>query len=233
MVICLVCWQRFCLNTLQHEWFRVSSQKSAIPAMVGDYIAAFEAISTDVLRHIINMADGNGNTALHYSVSHSNFEIVKLLLDAGMLAVPCFSLTELSLWLTSKKPVNPSLNSVTVLKPFSLLFHMMWQGCHSWLIMEGLTFKQIWVTQTPDLFWKEALRIFLLQFGCIQVSCITGSKRDSHSHLSWVKQAWRVHSQEAGYCSICACSMTSIHWSSRGVQSVKMGTKQSHWNGLW
>ncbi|XP_054545543.1 KN motif and ankyrin repeat domain-containing protein 1 isoform X3 [Talpa occidentalis] len=78
---------RFCLNTLQHEWFRVSSQKSAVPAMVGDYIAAFEAISPDVLRHIINMADGNGNTALHYSVSHSNFEIVKLLLDADVCNV--------------------------------------------------------------------------------------------------------------------------------------------------
>ncbi|XP_036917615.1 KN motif and ankyrin repeat domain-containing protein 1 isoform X2 [Sturnira hondurensis] len=78
---------RFCLNTLQHEWFRVSSQKSAIPAMVGDYIAAFAAISPDVLRHIINMSDGNGNTALHYSVSHSNFEIVKLLLDADVCNV--------------------------------------------------------------------------------------------------------------------------------------------------
>ncbi|XP_004373523.1 KN motif and ankyrin repeat domain-containing protein 1 isoform X1 [Trichechus manatus latirostris] len=78
---------RFCLNTLQHEWFRVSSQKSAVPAMVGDYIAAFEAISPDVLRHVINMADGNGNTALHYSVSHSNFEIVKLLLDADVCNV--------------------------------------------------------------------------------------------------------------------------------------------------
>uniref|UniRef100_A0A8D0MVA6 KN motif and ankyrin repeat domain-containing protein 1 n=1 Tax=Sus scrofa TaxID=9823 RepID=A0A8D0MVA6_PIG len=86
---------RFCLNTLQHEWFRVSSQKSAIPAMVGDYITAFEAISPDVLRHIINMADGNGNTALHYSVSHSNFEIVKLLLDAGALVVPVSTLTAL------------------------------------------------------------------------------------------------------------------------------------------
>ncbi|XP_006881387.1 PREDICTED: KN motif and ankyrin repeat domain-containing protein 1 [Elephantulus edwardii] len=78
---------RFCLNTLQHEWFRVSSQKSAVPAMVGDYIAAFEAISPDVLRHIINMADGNGNTALHYSVSHSNFEVVRLLLDVDVCDV--------------------------------------------------------------------------------------------------------------------------------------------------
>ncbi|NXP71677.1 KANK1 protein, partial [Ramphastos sulfuratus] len=78
---------RFCLNTIQHEWFRVSSQKSAVPEMVGDYIAAFEEISPAVLRHIINMADGNGNTALHYSVSHSNFEIVKLLLDANVCNV--------------------------------------------------------------------------------------------------------------------------------------------------
>ncbi|XP_074850922.1 KN motif and ankyrin repeat domain-containing protein 1 isoform X2 [Carettochelys insculpta] len=78
---------RFCLNTIQHEWFRVSSQKSALPAMVGDYIAAFEEISPALLRHIINMADGNGNTALHYSVSHSNFEIVKLLLDANVCNV--------------------------------------------------------------------------------------------------------------------------------------------------
>lgn len=55
--------------------------------MVGDYITAFEEISPAILRHIINMADGNGNTALHYSVSHSNFEIVKLLLDASKFAL--------------------------------------------------------------------------------------------------------------------------------------------------
>ncbi|KPP70885.1 KN motif and ankyrin repeat domain-containing protein 1-like, partial [Scleropages formosus] len=78
---------RACMNTLQHEWFRVSSQKSAVPAMVEDYLAAFRAVSFSVLKHIVNMADGNGNTALHYSVSHSNFEIVKKLLDADVCNV--------------------------------------------------------------------------------------------------------------------------------------------------
>lgn len=78
---------RLCMNSIQNEWFRVSSQKSAIPAMVEDYIAAFEELSHAVLRYIINMADGNGNTALHYSVSHSNFEIVRLLLDADVCNV--------------------------------------------------------------------------------------------------------------------------------------------------
>lgn len=68
---------------MQHEWFRVSSQKAAMAAMVEDYLGAFGAVSPAVLRHIVNMADGNGNTALHYSVSHSNFQVVKKLLDAG------------------------------------------------------------------------------------------------------------------------------------------------------
>ncbi|XP_040897793.1 KN motif and ankyrin repeat domain-containing protein 1a isoform X2 [Toxotes jaculatrix] len=78
---------RACLNTVQHEWFRVSSQKAAVAAMVNDYLEAFGAISPAVLRHIVNMADGNGNTALHYSVSHSNFQVVKKLLDADVCNV--------------------------------------------------------------------------------------------------------------------------------------------------
>ncbi|XP_040010173.1 KN motif and ankyrin repeat domain-containing protein 1a isoform X2 [Xiphias gladius] len=78
---------RACLNTVQHEWFRVSSQKAALAAMVEDYLGAFGATSPAVLRHIVNMADGNGNTALHYSVSHSNFQVVKKLLDADVCNV--------------------------------------------------------------------------------------------------------------------------------------------------
>ncbi|XP_048450884.1 KN motif and ankyrin repeat domain-containing protein 1a isoform X2 [Rhincodon typus] len=78
---------RLCLNNIQHEWFRVSSQKSAVPTMVEAYLAGFRAISSELLKYVVNMADGNGNTALHYSVSHSNFEIVKLLLDANICNV--------------------------------------------------------------------------------------------------------------------------------------------------
>uniref|UniRef100_M4AMB4 KN motif and ankyrin repeat domains 1 n=1 Tax=Xiphophorus maculatus TaxID=8083 RepID=M4AMB4_XIPMA len=78
---------RTSLNTVQHEWFRASSQKAALAPMVEDYLRAFEAVSMDVLRHVVNMADGNGNTALHYSVSHSNFQVVKKLLDADVCNV--------------------------------------------------------------------------------------------------------------------------------------------------
>lgn len=62
----------------------MSSHKSAAPDMLAEYLSAFRVISSSVLQHIANMADSNGNTALHYSVSHSNFGIVNKLLDAGM-----------------------------------------------------------------------------------------------------------------------------------------------------
>ncbi|XP_072227654.1 KN motif and ankyrin repeat domains 1-like [Leuresthes tenuis] len=76
-----------CLQTLQQEWFSVSSHKSAAADIVEDYLSTFRIISPSVLQHIANMADGNGNTALHYSVSHSNFGIVKKLLDAEVCNV--------------------------------------------------------------------------------------------------------------------------------------------------
>lgn len=68
---------------MQQEWFRVSSQKNACPATVEDFLHACRHVSPAVLTHVANMADQNGNTALHYSVSHSNFKVVQKLLDAG------------------------------------------------------------------------------------------------------------------------------------------------------
>ncbi|XP_009948360.1 PREDICTED: KN motif and ankyrin repeat domain-containing protein 3-like, partial [Leptosomus discolor] len=69
------------------EWFRLSSQKSSIPDTVANHLLAFAEVSPALLAHVVNLADGNGNTALHYSVSHSNFHIVQLLLDTGVCNV--------------------------------------------------------------------------------------------------------------------------------------------------
>ncbi|KAI7789941.1 KN motif and ankyrin repeat domain-containing protein 3 [Triplophysa rosa] len=74
-------------HTVQLEWFRVSSAKTAQPTRVSNYLMAFSEVSSVLLEHIINMTDGNGNTALHYSVSHSNFTVVDLLLDTGVCDV--------------------------------------------------------------------------------------------------------------------------------------------------
>ncbi|NXN38375.1 KANK4 protein, partial [Rhinoptilus africanus] len=75
---------RHVLSTVCQEWFRVSSRKSSSPEVVAAYLKALEAIQPQLLEMVVNLADRNGNTALHYSVSHSNFPIAKLLLDTGV-----------------------------------------------------------------------------------------------------------------------------------------------------
>lgn len=75
---------RTAYTTVLQEWLRVSCHKAADPAVVKGYMDTFASASPQLLEFVINMADGNGNTALHYTVSHSNFPIVKLLLDTGL-----------------------------------------------------------------------------------------------------------------------------------------------------
>ncbi|XP_064179461.1 KN motif and ankyrin repeat domain-containing protein 2-like isoform X1 [Anguilla rostrata] len=66
------------------EWLRVSCHRSADTGVVRAYMDAFASVSPRLLEFVVNMADGNGNTALHYTVSHSNFPVVKQLLDTGL-----------------------------------------------------------------------------------------------------------------------------------------------------
>lgn len=75
---------RTAYTTVLQEWLRVSCHKAADPPVVKGYMDTFASVSLQLLEFVINMADGNGNTALHYTVSHSNFPIVKLLLDTGL-----------------------------------------------------------------------------------------------------------------------------------------------------
>ncbi|CAH1773388.1 unnamed protein product, partial [Owenia fusiformis] len=75
------------LNAIQQEWFKASSHKLSNPSMVEDFLSCFSEYSKSLLDKVVNMADANGNTAIHYAVSHCNFEIVTLLLDTGLCNV--------------------------------------------------------------------------------------------------------------------------------------------------
>ncbi|XP_032923385.1 KN motif and ankyrin repeat domain-containing protein 4 isoform X3 [Catharus ustulatus] len=72
------------LGSISQEWFQVSSHKSSSPEVVAEYLEALGDIHPQLLEAVVNLPDRNGNTALHYSVSHSNFPVAKLLLDTGM-----------------------------------------------------------------------------------------------------------------------------------------------------
>ncbi|NXB87361.1 KANK4 protein, partial [Vidua chalybeata] len=72
------------LGSISREWFQVSSHKSSRPEVVAAYLEALRDIQPQLLETVVNLPDRNGNTALHYSVSHSNFQVAKLLLDTGV-----------------------------------------------------------------------------------------------------------------------------------------------------
>ncbi|KAF5306031.1 hypothetical protein FQR65_LT00746 [Abscondita terminalis] len=70
------------INIIQQEWFKISSSIIANPLDVEDYLDCFEEISSDLLYYIVNVVDASGNTAMHYAVSHGNFDVVSILLDS-------------------------------------------------------------------------------------------------------------------------------------------------------
>jgi ankyrin repeat protein len=70
------------VNIVQQEWFKTSSTKQSNPLDVEDYLDAIEDISKELLNRVVNLTDVNGNTSLHYSVSHGNFDVVSVLLDS-------------------------------------------------------------------------------------------------------------------------------------------------------
>uniref|UniRef100_A0A8C2UN80 KN motif and ankyrin repeat domain-containing protein 3 n=2 Tax=Chinchilla lanigera TaxID=34839 RepID=A0A8C2UN80_CHILA len=71
------------------EWFRVSSQRRSQAEVVAGVLRGLARLGSPLLTHVVNLADDNGNTALHYSVSHGNLAISSLLLDTGVCDVSC------------------------------------------------------------------------------------------------------------------------------------------------
>lgn len=65
----------------------MSSQRRSQSEPVAQVLGAVARMGPELLEHVVNLADGNGNTALHYSVSHGNLAIASLLLDTGVCKI--------------------------------------------------------------------------------------------------------------------------------------------------
>ncbi|XP_017558890.1 KN motif and ankyrin repeat domain-containing protein 2-like [Pygocentrus nattereri] len=74
---------RQALTVVFQQWFHVSAEEDSCADTVALYLNEVSTKTPTILQFLVNMVDDNGNTALHYSVSHSNFSIAKLLLDTG------------------------------------------------------------------------------------------------------------------------------------------------------
>jgi len=85
------------LTVVFQQWFQISAEEGACPDAVALYLSEVNSRTPTVLQFLVNMLDDNGNTALHYSVSHCNFGIVKVLLDTGQ-CVHCYFLLLSTTW---------------------------------------------------------------------------------------------------------------------------------------
>ncbi|XP_026816624.1 KN motif and ankyrin repeat domain-containing protein 2 [Rhopalosiphum maidis] len=75
------------IDIVREEWFKVTSSSDCGGQIVKNYVNWFTSYSPVLLEFIINMTDAAGNTVLHYSISHGNFDVVSTILDTGVCNV--------------------------------------------------------------------------------------------------------------------------------------------------
>nr|XP_061795475.1 KN motif and ankyrin repeat domain-containing protein 2-like [Nerophis lumbriciformis] len=75
---------RRALVVLFQNWFSAAAEENSVASKVAAYLREVKKTTPSLLAFLINLADDNGNTVLHYSVSHCKYSIVSLLLDAGV-----------------------------------------------------------------------------------------------------------------------------------------------------
>jgi hypothetical protein len=110
------------VNIVQQEWFKISSTKGSNPLDVEDYLDAIELdMSKELLERTVNLTDVNGNTALHYSVSHGNFDVVSVLLDSKVANSNILNKSGYtSIMLISLAKINNPTHRAVVRRLFSL-----------------------------------------------------------------------------------------------------------------
>ncbi|KAF7659033.1 hypothetical protein LDENG_00004200 [Lucifuga dentata] len=75
---------RKALVVLFQNWFHAAAEEASETSKVTAYLREVKKATPSLLAFLVNLADDNGNTVLHYSVSHCNYGIVSLLLDTGV-----------------------------------------------------------------------------------------------------------------------------------------------------
>lgn len=75
------------LAIIDKQWFSKTASKDSDPATIEAYLDCFESYSKHLLNFVVNLTDSSGNTAMHYAISHSNFDVVSVLLDSKVCDV--------------------------------------------------------------------------------------------------------------------------------------------------
>ncbi|XP_074545707.1 KN motif and ankyrin repeat domain-containing protein 2-like [Halichoeres trimaculatus] len=65
-------------------WFNVAALETSEASTVAVLLKEVKKVTPSLLAFLVNLADDNSNTVLHYCVSHCNFSIISQLLDTGV-----------------------------------------------------------------------------------------------------------------------------------------------------
>ncbi|CAI2347064.1 unnamed protein product [Caenorhabditis sp. 36 PRJEB53466] len=68
---------------VRHEWMKTAGRRASRYEHVDRFVDELKNLGPQILSVVVNLADQNGNTALHYAVSHANFAVVSSILDSG------------------------------------------------------------------------------------------------------------------------------------------------------
>lgn len=71
------------LESISNCWFMLTGHKSSDADVVQIYLSTFQTFGTNLIKNIVNLIDNDGNSAMHYSVSYGNIDIIKLLVETG------------------------------------------------------------------------------------------------------------------------------------------------------
>lgn len=78
---------RKALVILFQSWFGAGAEETSKASSVAALVREVKRNAPSLMAFLINLADDNGNTVLHYSVSHCNYSVVSVLLDSGVADV--------------------------------------------------------------------------------------------------------------------------------------------------
>ncbi|OQV21724.1 putative KN motif and ankyrin repeat domain-containing protein 2 [Hypsibius exemplaris] len=109
------------LRVIQQEWFSVAGSRNANCGVVNTFLDTFEALSKKLLNTVVNLLDSNGNTVLHYALSHNNFPVVSVILDSKVCNVDMVNQAGYSpVMLASLAPLASDVDRAVALRLFGM-----------------------------------------------------------------------------------------------------------------
>lgn len=70
------------IKYVKHEWMRLTTKEDTDIDAIATLLNYIREVSVELLKAVVNLCDQNDNTALHFAIANSKFDVVSVLLDS-------------------------------------------------------------------------------------------------------------------------------------------------------